>query len=463
MPGLGRVRSVTPRKFVSKVKGAVRRLSPRPEEAPAAAPAWLLAPVGPAARTDPPGPKVILLNDCRDQVNFGASVLVEGLFEILSRSLPTATILPIPSYWLMDLDAGEPFVGNGAGFRQPSATFPALADQFDTVADAWMNGAGGRGADVYLRRLEGADLVVLNGEGSMYRTNVSAIRELFLAWLAKERLGIPTIFVNGMVHLTGVVPVLPAMVRKTFSALDAVAVREPCSLRNVREYAPGVDVRVFPDSAFVCTPDEARETPAVRSVRAAVGGSAYFCFDPGAMPMDHRPPRRSGLYELISRLKDVVPTAVFVNSAPADAYIRAIADETESLYVDTLTDYREYMALVAGAQFVASGRYHNPLLAALMGCPSITFSSSSHKVHGACEMLDNIIGTPYDGTDLRTHLDAIEQQARGYVEHRDDLRARLLELCARRRAEALEIGELAADVLRRHAAGAASSAEAAQR
>src|SRR6185312_17283704 len=104
----------------------------------------------------------------------------------------------------------------------------------------WTEGRGGPGAQEYLSRFEAADLVVLNGEGSLYRTNPSAIRELFLAWLAREQLGIPTVFINGMVHLTGVLPVLPAMVRKTFATLDAVAVREPCSLRNLRQYAPEV-------------------------------------------------------------------------------------------------------------------------------------------------------------------------------------------------------------------------------
>ena len=82
-------------------------------------------------------------------------------------------------------------------------------------------------------RFEGADLVVLNGEGSVYRTNLSAIRELFIAWLCKCQLGIPTVFVNATVHLTDVMPILPAMVRKTLPVLDAVAVREPLSLRNL--------------------------------------------------------------------------------------------------------------------------------------------------------------------------------------------------------------------------------------
>ena len=124
----------------------------------------------------------------------------------------------------------------------------------------------------------------MNGEGSVYRTNLSAIRELFIAWLCKCRLGIPTIFVNATVHLTDVMPILPAMVRKTLPVLDAVAVREPLSLRNLAHYAPSVDVQLIPDSAFALTSADARETPMSDIISARIGGLPYFCLIPDLCP-----------------------------------------------------------------------------------------------------------------------------------------------------------------------------------
>ena len=135
--------------------------------------------------------------------------------------------------------------------RQPKASFPALADQFETVADDWLNGGGGparRGIPGSVS--DAVDVVVLNGEGSLYRDNLERHSGALPGLAAKERLGIPTVFVNGMVHLTDVMPILPAMVRKTFRVLDAVAVRESCSLRNLEQYAPGRPARLIPDSAF---------------------------------------------------------------------------------------------------------------------------------------------------------------------------------------------------------------------
>jgi polysaccharide pyruvyl transferase WcaK-like protein len=364
------------------------------------------------------------------------------------QTAPNASVRPIPSHWLLDTSNGfGAFNNGGAGMRQLPAAYPAVADQFEAVAEDWLQGRGGPGADELLSRFQGADLVVLNGEGSLYRTNLSAIRELFIAWLCKCHLGVPTIFVNGTVHLTDVMPILPAMVRKTLPVLDAVAVREPHSLRNLAHYAPGVGVQLIPDSAFALTSDDSRETSLSDFISARIGNAPYFCFDPGPMPIDHRPGRRSSLYRLIAALKDVTADAVFVRNGPADGYIEEIAKETNSLYIGALVDYREWMTVVRGAQFLLTGRYHNAILAAIMGCPPMTLGSSSHKVHGACEMLE-IVGTPYDGTNLVSQISSIAGHAHHYVQHRADIHDRLTAVCELRRSETVELSSLVSGVLR---------------
>jgi len=165
------------------------------------------------------------------------------------------------------------------------------------------------------------------------------------------------------------------------------------------------------------------------------------------MPIDHRPGRRSALYCLIRALKDVAAEAVFVRNGPADGYIEEIAKETNSLYIDALVDYREWMTVVRDAQFLLTGRYHNAILAAIMGCPSMTLGSISHKVHGGCEMLE-IIGTPYDGTDLVSQISSIAGHAHQYAQHRADVHDRLTAVCERRRTETMELSSLMSGVLR---------------
>jgi hypothetical protein len=97
------------------------------------------------------------------------------------------------------------------------------------------------------------------------------------------------------------------------------------------------------------------------------------------------------------------------------------------------------MALLAGARFTLTGRYHDVIQATMVGCPSIAFASTSHKVHGVCELLEGLAGTPYDGTDLWTCSPEIIQRARGYLKDNAGLRDRL-------RAAATRLGEAAGEV-----------------
>src|SRR5690349_452713 len=114
------------------------------------------------------------MNDCRDQDNFGAQALIDGMLGLLRASLPPSEIRTMPSHYFLDLSYGtDSLVKRGAGIRQPKASFPHMADQYETFADDWLNGKGGEGAKDYLAFFEGVDLVILNGEGSIYRQNMS--------------------------------------------------------------------------------------------------------------------------------------------------------------------------------------------------------------------------------------------------------------------------------------------------
>lgn len=386
---------------------------------------------------------IVLLNDCSDQANYGALALVDGLKQIIAGAVPTHRLVAIPSHWVMDASFGfASFWNGGRDLVQPQALWPEVADQFEIVAEEWLAGRGGPGAQDFLARLSGADLVILNGEGSLYRTNLSAIRELFLAWFARTRLNIPTLFLNGLVHLTLVVPVLPAMVRKTFAVLDGVAVREPRSLRNLSEYAPDIVARQIPDSAYSLSPDHGGTPPSVADLAGRLDGQDYFCFDPGAMPIDHKYGQRSAVYQLIAQLKRTGLQAVIVASSTMEGYDEQLARDTGSPYYPLQPSYRDLMALLAGAKFQVTGRYHNPILGAIVGCPSISIATTSHKNHGTCEVLGGLIGMPFDGTDLRACTPAMLERANDYLKNQATIRPSLQAAAAKLREQTKEMGSM---------------------
>jgi len=391
---------------------------------------------------------VLVINDSRDQINYGAEALVEGLLHILTAAIPGHTLRLIPSHWLdeaADLP-GAFYDGNSLEHPGESAVWPAVADQFECIADEWLAGRGGRGSAAYMEKLDGADIVVLNGEGSIYRTNISAIRELFLAWFAKTKLGIPTVFLNGTVHLTLVMPVLPAMARKTFRALDAVAVRGPYSLRNVQEFMPDVPVRLFPDSALALPVEIENPSPGVEALFKELGAKDFFSFDPGPMTIDYRFGKRSSLYRVITEVKKLGLQAVMVVSGPSEAsQLKQLAADTDSIFLAQQPSYRDLMAVLARAKFQISGRNHNLLLGARVGCPAIAIASISHKVHGVCEQLG--FGEPYDGTDLWSNIDRITAHAASHLARGVTLRNEISSHAARLSAESFEMGVLVKDVL----------------
>jgi polysaccharide pyruvyl transferase WcaK-like protein len=393
---------------------------------------------------------IVLLNDSRDQESFGSQVLADTLVQLISDELPQHTLRSIPSHWLVDHPAGAaPFV-SGIALHIPQAAWPEVADQFETIADDWLSGHAGSGVKEYLVKLKNADLIMLNGEGSVYRSNVSAIRELFLLWFAKTRLGIPAMFVNGTVHLTDIMPVLPAMVRKAFSALDGIALREPFSYRNVLAYVPDVSARMIPDAAWIMN----REAEAVRSLSPGLPElptGDFFLFDPGGMIRDFRFPKRSALVELLRALRELGPKpVVIVKQPPYDDFLIELARMNGVPVFGRGHTYRQFMALQSRAQFQVTSRYHDLILGTIMGCPSVPLASGSHKIHGACELLDGLAGMPFDGTDLRNCTPEIVQCARSYLERLPTLRSQFAAAATRLAAQALEVGTMVRQVLDSH-------------
>ena len=391
-------------------------------------------------------PTLLLLNDCSDQINYGAEALMEGLLRIIAAAIPNHTLRMIPSHWLIEPEFFSREFHNGSSLVQPAAIWPHVADQFECIADEWLAGRGGRGVDVYLKALQDVDLVILNGEGSMYRTNLSAVRELFVAWFAKTKLGIPTVFLNGLIHLTLVVPILPAMMKKTFRVLDAVAVRDPYSLRNVHDFMSEIPVTLIPDSALAVPVEIDNPSPGVMALFRQLGNTDFFCFDPGPMPIDHRFGPRSALYRLITEIKQLIPQAVMVASGPSEApMLKQLAADTDSIYLDHQPSYRDLMAVLARTKFQISGRNHNPLLGALVGCPVISIGSTSHKVHGMCEILE--VSEPYDGTDLRSNIDRIKTHVASHLVNGVMVRNQIKSIAARLAVESFEMGVIVKNVL----------------
>ena len=68
----------------------------------------------------------------------------------------------------------------------------------------------------------------------------------------------------------------------------------------------------------------------------------------------------------------------------------------------------------------------------------ISVGSTSHKVHGTCEILG--LSEPYDGTDLWSSIERIKSHAASHLVNGVVLRNQITSIAARLAAESFEMG-----------------------
>lgn len=401
-------------------------------------------------------PGILLLNDTVDHDNWGANACSEWLKRIISDRLPDVTFTSVLSHWTTDRFYIRPWwLGNTIETRRPKligrfsdplAFLPAVADDFDRIADAWNRGEGGPFAEEFLTKLDTCDAVVFNAEGSTYRNNTSAVRCLFALWLTVTRFNKPAFFTNGSVTLTPVFPILNAMVARTFEAITAVSVRECCSYDNVHHWIPNAGIALYPDSVFYSAERavQLQDADTIQFIHR-LKETRYFCFSLSMLTSSIGGYQRAGikataLYDLIRSLQTVVPTTVLMARDGMDqSIIRNLADATGSMVFGPEHHYASVGLLLENAQFMMSGRYHHLIMAAIAGCPAIPQRTTSHKVDGLCRLMSPLLGKPVDPTWLRPVIGDVTDRAHEIMDRGDELRRDI-------RRKSVELGKRAAGI-----------------
>lgn len=409
--------------------------------------------------------RILFINDNSAHVNWGAQASPPSLKKILTDSLPGSTITALPHAWLtrsyrrMWVQFGGRLIREGGWPRlrpvlyrcsAPLQFFPEVADDFDHWAGEWMAGRGGPQGKEFLELAEEADVVVYNGENSIYRNTPEGCHGIFLLWLAKSRLGKPSCIVNHTAQLDSVRPIMSGMVKLVYPKLDLVAVREPCSLANLR--ALGINnAELFPDVVFVQDPGEySRNRANEWRIQQGLDGAAYFCLSASGLPVSMPQGEWDGeVTALVRDLKASGLQAVLVAKDPWCQPLAEVARRTDSLFFGPEHQFSDLWPLFEGSSFLVTGHYHYVIFAAMVGCPFIPLSANNHKMQGVCELLSWRRRVPFDATSLRSCRAEIVNEARGLRENRPQLNTHLLERSAVLRGEARRLGARVAEVAKR--------------
>lgn len=306
---------------------------------------------------------------------------------------------------------------------------PGSFSSFDSCATQIRGGTRHRNIHESLQK---SDLVVINGEGSIYDRRRKGRMMFFIGYLAKEYYNTDCILVNHTADISD--PVMREMAEKVYPRFDDVVFREPVSARSCSYILDGdTEQYVGADSAFRFDPIEdtsSWNTVAGRPEYYSIWPDSARSFDPkslyiciGGSSIFNRPDRPS--YDPIPAFKRLVEEVerelgpVVLTACSSDKRIfRPIANELAVPLIGPRIPVQQLVDILGNASLYIGGRWHSSVLALTGGTPLITFTANTHKTQGILEHagLDHRV---FEGLRLEDKIDDILAVARDLIEMND--------------------------------------------
>jgi len=420
------------------------------------------------------GPCVLLVSDNRDNANWGSRATTMALLELMAAAglSPSDRVLDAEVRSRVALADG-PVAGRllrqpalarlaGAGLARGGRTRlslerlgvrDAVSDDPAETVRRWRR-SGREPLAEWIARVERADAVVVNGEGSMIFTTPSRLEQRFhlaVMQLAHEA-DVPFAYVNALVADPANGPRNAATVAATRRLLPQarlVTTRDPWSQAFLREVAPEVASVYVPDSVFAwkgrvgrgrdllarpeyLTPFHERPdrlgTWDFQRPYVCVGGSSEAAKDPKRAAASYR--------RLLQALPELGYPLVVTVSSTGDAFLEELAHELGLPLVPADTNVMVATEILAHAELVVTGRYHPAILAGLGGVPGVLLGADSHKTASVQQMLGYPDIHVFAEQPTAADVSAILQRARRVLAERQRWQEAIETALALRAAEA---------------------------
>jgi polysaccharide pyruvyl transferase WcaK-like protein len=341
--------------------------------------------------------RILLLMDNRGDSNWGSQATTNALATLLQTRFPGAELRGLPR------SACRP----EGQIKRSLATWLVQKGSswaVDTLSAPWRD------------QFEWADLVVVNGEGTLH-PQPQALRWICTVTALAKRYSKPYWIVNSSLKCLG--DPTQALFAEFFKGADHVAAREPVSFREMTALTPSAVQAA--DCAWLT---ELAPVEEARRILSKVGIDGRFAVMTGSAsvhkwPIEHQ---RSVVKALWKR--DI--SVVYMYSDNKDEGVAYRLEWAFNLGVRNLTHkevtYRQLTTIQSLAEIVVGGRFHPTILAALVGTPFVAVPSNTHKMSGVMEML----GTPELLCDFSS-LDQVIPTINQVLDNRDDWSLRLRE------------------------------------
>ena len=310
------------------------------------------------------------------------------------------------------------------------------------IPDRWED--FGRAADLVVATLVGpwpwlraairqADLVVIHGDGAMVGEGIIPRTDLFLAYLARDRLDTPVVMVNHSADFDR--PELRRMAEHVYPMLADIVFRDPVSATRWGHLGGG---RFAADSAFWFT-------PAGRDAWASLAGRpTYFDVWPDTAPFDPaapylclggsslqstawRPVELARSYaDLVTELRDVYGGQILLTACGLQELeaFRPLARELGLPLVSPTIPVQQAVDILGNADAYVGGRWHSAIFALRAGAPVVPLSAKQGKM-GSLMQAAELPRDEFDAFAVGRDAKAISQALRSLLDAGDALRVRL--------------------------------------
>ncbi len=247
--------------------------------------------------------------------------------------------------------------------------------------------------------LREADLVVVNGEGTLHHLNRAPLNLLFLMHAARNLFRKPVHLINHSFFPFGndapheTADTLYAAVARS---LTRVVPREPASRGILARLG------IASEQGFDCLP----RYIARHRFPAASNPDGPILLSGGVNMGPNNTARiAEALRPLLANRRHCFLAGAKTNPAPEDAGIfsqlRAHLPDLELIEASSM---EAWLGAIASASCLVSGRYHHSLAAAALETPFVAFPSNTPKIDATCAYLDLPPPIPYEAADFVPRL-----------------------------------------------------------
>ncbi len=251
-----------------------------------------------------------------------------------------------------------------------------------------------------LKKIRNSDMVVVNGEGLMWKAGRFARTSLFLLYVAKKLYGKECYLVNTTIGFED--PIFVDMLKHVLPEIDEVIFREPISGELYDQEIQSDNYRVAADAAFthLNTIDSKAFIESVNNNKVNIMPFGTANFDPSEpyvcvagssiYAIKQNTPVEEYYSKLCEELNDLNAQIVLVVSADKDdKFLREVSTRQGLPLIGLSTSTFQAVNLLANAEAYIGGRYHPSIFSILGGTPIIPFEANTHKI----ESLLKLVGT----------------------------------------------------------------------